>query len=172
MVLTLIFVVIVGVYAATAAVVDVREHRIPNYLTIPAAVLGLAFHTFMPNGYGLWMSLAGLGLGFAVLFVPWLLGGGGMGDVKLLAALGAWLGPAMVLIAFGTSIVAAAAIAMITLFVTSFTKGATETKRKYLALGRRIGGEKRGPRRIVPFAVPVALSTWLVLAWLVFRGGI
>ena len=31
-------------------------------------------------------------MGFGLLFVPWLLGGGGMGDVKLLAALGAWLG--------------------------------------------------------------------------------
>jgi len=175
MTLTCLFVLLVGSYVIAAAVLDVREHRIPNYLTVPAALSGLLFHSLFPHflfdGYpwGPLMSLAGFGLGFGLLLLPWLLGGGGMGDVKLLAALGAWLGPMMVLAAFGVSVLAAAVIAMITLFASSCTSGVAATKKKYLALGRRIGGQKRGISRILPFAVPVAVSTWGVLAYVVIQ---
>ena len=87
--LDLIFVAGVALYVALAAVLDMREHRVPNYLTVPAALLGLAYHGLMPGGWGFGVAAAGFGVGFALLLLPWLFGGGGMGDVKLLAALGA-----------------------------------------------------------------------------------
>ena len=59
------------------------------------------YHTFAPQGIGPLWALAGFAVGFSLLIVPWLLGGGGMGDVKMLAALGTWLGPLLVLVAFG-----------------------------------------------------------------------
>src|SRR5437764_10721173 len=99
------FAALVAAFAALCAVVDYRSQRIPNWLTVPAAVLGLAYSTLAPHGIGLGWSLAGFFVGFSLLILPWLLGGGGMGDVKMLAALGAWLGPLGVLCTFGVGFV-------------------------------------------------------------------
>ena len=83
-----------------AVVTDVRHHRIPNWLTIPMMLLGLILNGLFYGLDGFFMSLKGLALGFALLFFVYLLGGMGGGDVKLLAAVGALLGPRMVFIAF------------------------------------------------------------------------
>jgi prepilin peptidase CpaA len=79
---------------------DVRTRRIPNYLTLGTAVAGLAYN-FMSHGLsGLGDGFLGMLLGFACLILPYLLGGMGAGDVKALAALGAWLGPKLTLLLF------------------------------------------------------------------------
>ena len=71
---------------------DLRTRRIPNYLTLGTAVAGLAYN-FMSHGLsGLADGFLGMLLGFAFLILPYLWGGMGAGDVKALAALGAWLG--------------------------------------------------------------------------------
>ena len=76
-----------------ACVTDVRTRRIPNLLTFGGAAAALAAHGVVGGWSGLGMALAGWAFGCA-LFIPFfLLGGMGAGDVKLLAALGAWLGP-------------------------------------------------------------------------------
>ena len=72
---------------------DVRRRRIPNYLTLGTALAGLGFQFGTQGWHGLGQGLLGLGLGFALLIGFYLKGGMGAGDVKALAALGAWLGP-------------------------------------------------------------------------------
>jgi prepilin peptidase CpaA len=79
---------------------DLRTRRIPNYLTLGTAVAGLAFN-FMTQGLpGLVSGILGILLGFAFLILPYLWGGMGAGDVKALAALGAWLGPKLTVFLF------------------------------------------------------------------------
>lgn len=176
--LSLFFVAGVALYVGLAAVIDIRQHRVPNYLTVPAALAGLAFHCFAPGGWGLGVSLAGFAVGFGLLLLPWLFGGGGMGDVKLLAALGAWLGPMLMLVAFALSILTAALLALSVLTFVVATAGFQRAQRNYL--GGRVGdaqqsgsGESRPRRqRLLPFAVPVALSVWSMLAWMVVQGRI
>lgn len=168
----MIFVAAVGLYVALAAATDLRMHRIPNYLTVPAALLGLAYHALAPDGFGVLASLGGLAVGFSLLFVPWLLGGSGMGDVKLLAALGAWLGWKWLLTAFAVSTVFAAVAALTILAYNSLTGGKSKTgARKVDLRGWTTRPAHRRRTRIIPFAVPVAMSTWSLLAWLVARGG-
>ena len=163
----------VGVFTALAAAIDLRMHRIPNYVTVPAALLGLAYHTLAPNGWGPLVSLGGFGVGFALLLLPWLLGGGGMGDVKLLAALGAWLGPMLILVAFAASVIFAAAIALAIMLYSVVTRGVSKTGQKYLGSWQMAGKlQKKGVARTLPFAVPVAMSTWAVLAWMATYGGL
>ena len=172
MIPTAVFVIAVGLFTAVAAVVDLRIHRIPNYLTVPAAVLGIAYHGFAPAGLGMLAGLAGFGVGFCLLLLPGLLGGGGMGDVKLLAALGAWLGPIMTLIAFAASIICAALLAFAIMLNSAMTLGVLKTERRYLASRRpRNKSGQRRAARILPFAVPVAVGTWALLAWMLVVGG-
>jgi prepilin peptidase CpaA len=78
--------------ASVACVTDMRTRRIPNVLTFGAAVAALIFHSTAGRA-GLVTAVEGWMVGLAIFFVPFALGGLGGGDVKLLAALGAWLGP-------------------------------------------------------------------------------
>ncbi len=78
-----------------AAVCDIRTHRIPNLLVLLGLVLGLLGHGWR-GGPGLLLSLEGVAVaGLALL--PYALGGLGAGDVKLLGAVGALMGPVFLL---------------------------------------------------------------------------
>jgi prepilin peptidase CpaA len=79
--------------AFTASVTDIRSRRIPNVLTFGAAIGAFCLQGFIGGPEGLRLALFGWLVGAAIFFVPFALGGLGAGDVKLLAALGALLGP-------------------------------------------------------------------------------
>jgi prepilin peptidase CpaA len=80
--------------ASLACVTDLRTRRIPNVLTFGAALAGLLYQ-FVSGGIdGLGHAALGWLVGAVIFILPFALGGLGGGDVKLLAALGAWLGPA------------------------------------------------------------------------------
>ncbi len=79
---------------------DIRSHRIPNYLTLFTALSGLGFQVGAFGWAGLVQGLLGLMLGFGLMLPFYLKGGMGAGDVKALAALGAWLGPRPTLFLF------------------------------------------------------------------------
>lgn len=79
--------------ALAMALGDVRRRRIPNYLTLGGALAGLGYQAGLQGWPGLAEGCLGLLLGFTFLILPYIWGGMGAGDVKALAALGAWLGP-------------------------------------------------------------------------------
>jgi prepilin peptidase CpaA len=72
---------------------DLRTHRIPQVLTLGGALAGILFHLVTGGWTAGGISVVGWIVGIAIFFVPFALGGLGGGDVKLLGALGAWLGP-------------------------------------------------------------------------------
>src|SRR5262245_51535241 len=77
-----------------AAIIDLRVRRVPNWLTLTAALLGIALNSFLFETAGVWMSLKGVGLAMLIYFPLYLLRGMGAGDVKLMVAVGAIAGPA------------------------------------------------------------------------------
>ncbi|MBO8172213.1 MAG: prepilin peptidase [Bacillaceae bacterium] len=79
---------------------DLDARRILNIVTIPAMILGISYHLITAGWSGFVFSMEGLLLGLGLLLIPFLLGGMGAGDVKLLAAIGAIKGPAFVFQAF------------------------------------------------------------------------
>ena len=76
-----------------AGYTDLRSRRIPNWLTVPAFVVGVAASSILGGWSGLKDSLLGTGLAFALLLPFWLLRSLGAGDLKFAAALGAYTGP-------------------------------------------------------------------------------
>jgi prepilin peptidase CpaA len=83
-----------------AAFIDVRTFRIPNWLTIGGAVIGLAFGAGIQWRLlgpawaidGLLWSLGGMAAGLALMLPMYVLRVMGAGDVKLMAMAGAFLG--------------------------------------------------------------------------------
>lgn len=71
---------------------DLRERRIPNFLTFTGVVVGLILQAILYGREGLLASFLGLGLGLLVLFPLFAVNKFGAGDVKLLAAIGALRG--------------------------------------------------------------------------------
>jgi prepilin peptidase CpaA len=78
---------------------DLRHQKIPNLVTFPTMVLALVYHTLTTGLNGLLFSAGGLALGLGLFILPYALGGMGAGDVKLMAALGAIVGPHGIIIA-------------------------------------------------------------------------
>jgi len=114
-----------------AAISDIRSKKIPNWLTYPAMMVATIYHTTAKGIGGFLFSIEGVAVGIAVLTVIYLLGGTGAGDVKLMGAMGALLGPKGVFVAFlFTSIVGG--VYAIVLLITHGSLG--ETARRYWAI--------------------------------------
>lgn len=87
----------VAILLVASATTDLRSRRIPNALTIGGAVLGAMINAALFGVKGAQESVIGWILGCALLLLPFLQRALGAGDVKLLAAVGAWGGPMLVL---------------------------------------------------------------------------
>lgn len=84
-------VVLVGVLIAAGT--DLCKFRLHNALTIPLLVSGLIYHAFIEGASGLVGGVVGALVGGLPFLAVYAKGGMGAGDIKLLAAVGAWLGP-------------------------------------------------------------------------------
>ena len=104
--------VAVVIVASVAADWDVRTRTIPNRLTGPALLLGLVAHGIAGGGHGLVQGLTGAVVAGGLLLPGWLMGWMGAGDVKLMAALGAWLAYPVSVIATLASLMAGGVIAL------------------------------------------------------------
>lgn len=87
------------VVLCVATFTDLRNRRIPNWLVLPFLAAGFAVSGWLQGWHGLLLSLEGAALGLVVYGFFFWMGGMGAGDVKLCAAIGAWIGPSQLFIA-------------------------------------------------------------------------
>ena len=153
-----------------AAVCDLNTRRIPNALTFGAAVVAIATHSALSGWSGLLLAASGCVVGLALFLPVFLLGGMGAGDVKLLAAIGAWLGPTD---AVWTALYGALAGGLMALVV-ALAHGYTRTALRnvwallqfwHVAGVRPVEGltldSSAGPR--LPYALPLAAGVMVTL---------
>jgi prepilin peptidase CpaA len=84
----------VAVLVLIAAAMDIRWRKIPNWLSLSGVCAGLLLHGVTGGAAGLATSLEGMLLGFGAYLALYCLRAMGAGDVKLMAAVGAIVGPA------------------------------------------------------------------------------
>lgn len=100
-----------GLVAAT--VIDIRTRRIPNALTGGMAGIGIALAATGLSGISPAASVLGFLVGLLLMAPGHALGATGGGDVKLMAAVGTFIGPAMVVSAFLATAIAGGVLALI-----------------------------------------------------------
>lgn len=103
---------------------DIKTKKIPNKITIPAIIIGIIWSTVNSGFDGFLINMYGFLLGLAVFLIPYMLGGMGAGDVKLMAAIGAIKGWKFILL---TSLWTALAGGVIVLVVMIYTGGLKNT---------------------------------------------
>lgn len=105
-----------------ATTTDLLWRRIPNWLTGPFLAAGFAVSGWLHGWHGLGQSVEGMTLGLLAYGILFWLGGMGAGDVKLIAAVGAWIGPGQLLIAMILTALVGGVMAMAWAVSSGFTK--------------------------------------------------
>jgi len=149
-----------------ATFTDLRSRRIPNWLVLPFLAAGITMSTFFHGWRGLEQSFAGMGLGILIYGILFWMGGMGAGDVKLCAAIGAWIGPGQLLIAVVVAGLAGGIMVLCWAACGGFFKdlfwGASDLI--FSRLGRDGSGDSgltlSNPlRRKIPYAPAIAIGT-------------
>ncbi len=174
----IVFLVAIGLFTVATTWTDLRSRKVLNTMTLPMWVAGWIWQFSFHGWLGLWDGLCGFGIGFGVLFVLWMVGSAGGGDVKLLGALSVWLGPGLTLKVMLGSLLFVILGTTAVVFGSMFTRGWQGTRNRFRRdedSDRARRGQKRSEtiadrqkRRVMAFAMPVAIATWSVL--LLFRG--
>ena len=150
----------------SAAVLDWRSRRIPNWLTVPGLLLGVMAHSLLSGWQGALTSLEGAGLALVILLPLVLLRGLGAGDWKLMGAVGAFLGPVLLLFVLLGSFLASGVMAMIQMMragrIVETFQNLGILLRGFLSFGLRVRPQISldNPRLMkLPFGVAVAVAT-------------
>ncbi len=171
---------IVAMFAVTAAYVDGKELRVPNKLTFPMIISGwlysmVAYQLGGEGWYvGLLWSLAGTAVGLATLLPAYAIGGMGAGDVKMMAAIGAWVYCTHTLYAFCVSAVVGAILAVgMILYSGQIQRHWNQlvcitneivTVRNPETLSA-IAADRKASMRLLPYGIPIAIGTVVYFLW-------
>jgi prepilin peptidase CpaA len=172
-------IVLVSVVLIYAAYIDGKILKVPNWITFPMVLSGLAYHTVASGWSGCYASLMGIGCGLLCLLPLYSIGGMGAGDVKLMAGIGAWLGVAITWNSFLVTIVVGAimAIAMVIRsgriqhHVTQFFHIAFEIvtirdPNKLFAIAK----ERKPTMYLLPYGIPICVGSIMYFAYAIGYG--
>jgi prepilin peptidase CpaA len=159
---------LVSIVLVEAAFIDGRSLRVPNWLTYHFCLGGLIF-AFMRGGSPfLLSSLAGASVGLLTLLPLYAIGGMGAGDVKLMAGLGAWVGPWLTLAAFASTAVAGALIALVMITYSGaiwrHVGMAHSIAQEVLSIRNPVllaqkAAERKPAMLLLPYAIPIAVGS-------------
>ena len=171
----LVTVLLAGVLAG---VMDIWKFRVYNLLTIPLLVTGLLYHSVVAGMEGFTFSLCGAAFGLGILFVPYLLGGMGAGDVKLCGGVGAWLGLPITIYVIVAAVLAAGFYAVVQVMLFGTHRQAIANLRiafyQVASMVKHLGPDERVEmvvrqddrrRHLIPFAAMVPVGMIALLVW-------
>jgi prepilin peptidase CpaA len=160
------FIILVGLLGI-AVVSDVFRHRIPNLLVLLGISFGLAAH-FIDNGAGgLGDGVLGALAGFGMFLPLYALGSMAAGDVKLMAMVGAFLGPYEALWATLFSLIAGGVCGLLIVIIRGEMR---RTFSRYVLMLRArtyfAPAEDEVAGKPFPYAIAILIGTLVSLLWL------
>jgi prepilin peptidase CpaA len=139
-------------------ITDLKKRTILNIVTFPAVIFGLSYYCFKYGWDGLEFSVTGFIIGFLLLVIPYLLGGVGAGDVKLLSAIGTLKGAAFVVNSFFYSCLFGGLLAIVILIKRKELLKTIKTIFTFKKI-RTINENNESTDAYLPFGVAIALGT-------------
>jgi prepilin peptidase CpaA len=166
---------LVSVVLVEAAIIDGLQLRVPNWLTFHFVAGGMAYACWAGGTQALLWSMAGASVGLLTLLPLYAIGGMGAGDVKLMAGLGAWMGPALTLGAFVASAITGGVFGLAMIV-------ASGDWIRHWAMFQTIGheiisirdpaqlaqraGERKKSMMLLPYGIPIAVGSILYFGWM------
>lgn len=159
---------LVSVVLVWAAWIDGKQLRVPNWLTFPMVLAGLAFSALSGGWAGLASGVLGMFVGLGCLLPLYAVGGMGAGDVKLMAGIGAWLGAMTTFYAFCVTVVVGAVMALVMVlarngfkkhyanFLTIWIEWMTIKDPKKLS---QIAAERKPTMLLLPYGIPICIGS-------------
>ncbi len=159
-----------------AAYIDGKQLRVPNWITFPMVLSGLAYNAWGAGWEGLGMALSGMAVGLLCLLPLYSVGGMGAGDVKLMAGMGAWLGASITFSAFCVSAAVGAIMAVWMVwrrksfvhhyanFLTILSEFATIKDPRQLS---QIAAERKPRMLLLPYGIPICVGS---IAYFLYAG--
>ena len=167
---------ILFVFLACSVAFDVRVRRIPNVVSGPGAVAGIVLNALHAGALGVVGSVTGAALMIVLLVLPFAAGGIGGGDVKMMGAVGAFVGPRLAVMGLLIGVILGGAIMIVHLA----RLGRLRDKLASLAEMVTVAAGTRSVRPLMvrsdgeavialPYSIPLALGT---MAAVVASGGV
>jgi prepilin peptidase CpaA len=156
------YLVIFGALLAVACASDVAVRRIPNALLAPFAVGGILSHAFASGARSAIEATLGGAAVFALLFLPWVKGKLGGGDLKLLTATAIWLGARRVP---GFLVCTGLAGIPVALGSRAFHRMRLHRMVRVASIAGQSIEALAPPRETVPVAVAITIGAFAMLGW-------
>ncbi|EKN62547.1 peptidase A24A prepilin type IV [Neobacillus bataviensis LMG 21833] len=149
---------------------DIRSRKILNIVTLPAIVFGLFFYLSTTGFEGFLFSGKGFLVGLGLLIIPYILGGMGAGDVKLMAAIGALMGTGFVFYAFIYTALFGGVIGLLLIIkqrgIVNLMKSSIFTLVFFRSnLGSIIIEKDKQSSISFPYGIAIVLGTFCTLIW-------
>jgi prepilin peptidase CpaA len=155
---------------------DVKNFRIPNTITVSGVLLGIALNAVLPSAVGFTAALQGFALGLFGLLPLYLLRIWGAGDVKLMAVVGAFLGPVGL---WGSLLISLLIGGIVALFIAAHRRSGKLLLKnvRWMLYQMHFNVQLRTVQALdapaesagkIPYAVPILLGTSAYLARLTF----
>ncbi|HZZ81917.1 MAG TPA: prepilin peptidase [Gemmataceae bacterium] len=164
---------------AVAAYFDLKDLKIPKQLSLGCFGVGVAMNLVRGAwlageedwlaglGDGFFFSLGGFATGFGIFLVMWLMGLCGGGDVKIFAAVGAWIGFKFTFWLWCGSILTLIVVAGVRYFLYMATEGRSAARAAFSAKENadKPKDSLQSRRRLIAYSLPLAIATAVMLLW-------
>lgn len=164
-------IILLAIAMGIAVIEDIRRLKIPNWVTYPTMLLALIAHSVAGGIDGLLFSAGGLASGIGLFIIPYLMGGLGAGDAKLMGAAGAIIGPkgilmASILVVLFGGVYGAILLALNRRYAVSFVCRFWATIKTYFFTKKIIiiPPDTKEKRPVLRYAIPIAFGTFCYLA--------
>jgi len=164
-----------------ASWIDYKERRVPNWLNAVIGLIGLGMQAWFFGWEGMGQGLLGCLVGFVALILPWMMHGMGAGDVKLMMAIGVWLGPWWTFISFCVGVIVGGIIAVVMILstgrlwsayanMTTIMNKMSDRSKVFTEYGSAKSFATEGGSQLLPYGVPLTIGTLMVFFGPAFSG--
>jgi prepilin peptidase CpaA len=162
--------ILLAIVLIICVITDIKSRKILNIVTLPTIIFGFVYNIFTKGFEGFLFSGNGFLIGLGLLLIPYLLGGMGAGDVKLMAAIGALMGASFIFYSFIYTALIGGIIALLLIIKTrGFAKVIKSIFFNVLFFRSNLGtimiSKDKHSSISFPYGVAIVLGTFCTLVW-------